>query len=422
MRKRLTVLVMALTLIPCMLFAQDNKKGKSYTIVEETVTDSVKIITTTVVEKEVFFTNGFWHNWEFIAGIGPHLYYGENDDKVKDFTEMIAFPAIDFQITKWASPSIGISLGITTARFKGLYQSRDAGTWYVANFKTDDFYTRADPKYDYMELKKQRGWFTQYYALAHLDIRNVIGGYDPDRFYSIDMYAGGGLIVGYDENGNVRSGMFNIGVINKFKITDYVRFMVAVRGALISDDFDGEIYVVEPSMDHRKANVKMDGNFGVTAGLSILLGKKMSKWNPASRTTEILHLGEAVRPDTVMLTDTVVIKEKQVPEFWFHIIFQIDRWDISNKEKVNLHAYADAMKGLPGQRYLICGYADKQTATPAHNLMLSENRAHAVFNFLVNECGVDPATLVIDYKGGVDYMFYDEKELSRCVLITTIKE
>ena len=117
-----------------------------------------------------------------------------------------------------------------------------------------------------------------------------------------------------------------------------------------------------------------------------------------------------------------MIKEKQVPEFWFHIIFQIDRWDISNKEKVNLHAYADAMKGLPGQRYLICGYADKQTATPAHNLMLSENRAHAVFNFLVNECGVDPATLVIDYKGGVDYMFYDEKELSRCVLITTIKE
>lgn len=145
-RKWLTLLVLALTLIPGALLAQNetsNKSDKSYTIVEETVNDSVKIITTTVVEKEVFFTNGFWHNWEFVPSIGPHMYIGENDLKVKSWTELITFPAIDFYITKWASPSIGIGIGITTGRFYGLYQSNNewsGGNWYVAHFKTDDFY------------------------------------------------------------------------------------------------------------------------------------------------------------------------------------------------------------------------------------------------------------------------------------------
>ena len=53
--------------------------------------------------------------------------------------------------------------------------------------------------------------------------------------------------------------------------------------------------------------------------------------------------------------------------------------------------------------------------------MLSEKRSEAVYNTLVNEFGVDPAQLVVDAKGGVDYMFYNEKELSRCVLITAIQ-
>jgi outer membrane protein OmpA-like peptidoglycan-associated protein len=112
----------------------------------------------------------------------------------------------------------------------------------------------------------------------------------------------------------------------------------------------------------------------------------------------------------------------EVPEVWFHINFIVDRWDISKKELVNINAVADLIKSTPKTKYLVCGYADKQTATPAHNLMLSENRANAVYDALVKEFGVDPNQLIKDYKGGVDYMFYNMKELSRCVMITSIKE
>lgn len=190
MKKLLTFLLL---LIPCIIHAQNDK---SYTIVEETENDSVKIITTTVVEKEIFFTNGFWHNWELIVGVGPHVYLGENDLKVKSYLEMIAVPTIDISLTKWASPSIGISFNVNISRFKGLYQSSNIdGNWYNANFKTDEDYTDADPIWDYMKLKKQRGWYTELYALAHLDILNVIDGYDPTRFFAIDFYIGGGVMV-----------------------------------------------------------------------------------------------------------------------------------------------------------------------------------------------------------------------------------
>ena len=116
----------------------------------------------------------------------------------------------------------------------------------------------------------------------------------------------------------------------------------------------------------------------------------------------------------------VIIKD--VPEVWWHINFIVDRWDLLTRELVNLQAVSDLIKSTPHTKYLLCGYADKQTATPEHNMMLSKNRVEAVYNALVNQFGVNPDQLVTDFKGGVDYMFYNEKELSRCCMITSIKE
>lgn len=416
-------LVLILTMIPGIVFAQ---KDKTKTIVEETVTDSMTIITTTVVEKEAFFTNGFWHNWELSAGLGMHAYVGENDYKVKHYYELVT-PTVDVLLTKWASPSIAISFGTSVSKFVGLYQSHDNSgstlTWYQANFKTDEYYYDADPMWDYQELKWQKGLYMELYALAHVDLRSVFGGYDPSRFYTVNMFIGGGLMFGIDNGGTVKSGAFNTGFINKFRINDYLRIMLAVRGALVADDFDGEMYVVEPSMAHREKNYKMDLDVGFTAGISVFIDRQRSQWIPASRTTEIVHRSDwGGKADTIVIREVDTITKTTIPEFWFHIVFQVDKWDISSKEKVNLRAIADAIKSVPGVRFLVCGYADMQTASPEHNLMLSQKRSRAVFDFLVDECGVDPEILVLDYKGGVDYMFYNEKELSRCVLITTIKE
>lgn len=415
---------------------------KTITIVEETQTPEGKVVTTTTIDKQRVFVNGFWHNWELAGGLGTQLYYGENDWKMKNKLEMLTFPAVDLFLTKWASPYFGVGLGANVNQFKGIYQNR-GDKLYATRFKTDNPYTgETIADYGYEHLCKQEGYYGNVFALAHADLCNILFGYKADRFWTIDLYAGGGILFGITDSAVGAS--FNTGVANKFRITDRLSIMLNLRGGLVADDFEGESNLNEPDETHFLANHKLDGVVGASLGLSWKLGKNKSRWENVSRES-VIHYNDAAlaRRDSVIrgLTDDVkaandtIIKLKEqiaegggseyvveVPDLWFHINFIVDRWDLLNREKVNLQSVADIMKSTPSIKYLLCGYADKQTATPAHNMMLSKNRVEAVYNYLTGELGVDPEQLVTDYKGGVDYMFYDEKELSRCCMITAIKE
>ena len=442
--KKLFVLLASVALM-APAFAQETKVTRTeddntITVVEETPTANGRIVTTTVLEKNSVFTNGFWHNWELSAGLGLHMYYGDNDWKVAKWTEMFTFPAIDVYLTKWASPSFGVGLGFTAGKFKGLYQTYtehylEGHGDYTARYyspvgffrpeaeKDVTWYTSGNADWDSKKLAVQSGAFYNLYALAHADLGNIFFGYKPDRFFDIDAYAGGGVIYGPTMGSHTIGATFNAGLMNKFRLAERLHLLLNVRGALVSDDFDGESHLIEPDRVHWLANHKLDGNFGVTAGLTWNVGKEYSKWRLAERVSVYQYDKETVEKivkEIQPAPDPQIIRE--VPEVWFHINFIIDRWDISKKELINIHAVSDLIKSTPNTKYLICGYADKQTATPAHNLMLSENRAKAVYNVMVNEFGVNPEQLVMDYKGGVDYMFYNMKELSRCTMITSIKE
>ena len=435
MKKLFVLLASAALIAPATAFAQEVKVTTSEdenfkTIVEETATPNGKIVTTTTLSKNSVFTNGFWHNWQLDAGVGTQMYYGDNDWKVaKKVPEMFTFPTIDLYLTKWVSPSFGVGLGANWSKFKGLYQTTPGKSnnprMTNANFRPDKvtYYDNADSKYASEHLALQSGSYLDVFALAHGDITTIFGGYKPDRFYNLDAYAGGGVIFGFSESGNAPSATFNAGLINTFRLGEQLRLMLNIRGALVGDDFDGEAYIDEPDGAHWAANHKVDGIFGATVGLAWNIGKEYSKWRLAERVSVMQYdkeIVEKIVKETVPVPDPVIVKE--VPEVWFHINFVIDKWDISKKELINIHAIADLIKSTPNTKYLVCGYADKQTATPAHNLMLSENRARVVYEALVNEFGVDPNQLVTDYKGGVDYMFYNMKELSRCTMITSIKE
>ncbi len=198
--KKLFLLIAAVAFFaPASLFAQNEEDYPivtedeySKTIVEKTKTDKGYVLTTTVIDKKAVFTNGFWKNWELDLGLGVNAYIGENDYKVKNKFEMFAFPAIDAYLTKWASPSFGLGLGVSGGQFKGLYQGRTAsgGPLPYVRFKTDDRYTgEIDPKYgdrEYEKLSVQKGNYLNVFALAHANLMNMFGGYKPDRFYTID--------------------------------------------------------------------------------------------------------------------------------------------------------------------------------------------------------------------------------------------
>ena len=428
MKKVLFLIASAFMMVPALAQTVTTSEDKNTrTVVEETTIPDGKIVTTTVYEKNAVFTGGFWKNWTLGVDLGAQIYYGDNDWKVAKFSEMITFPAIDLYLTKWASPSFGVGLGATYGRFTGLYQttpSYDTSGMMnpIGNFRPNSikYYNDAETIYDHQNLALQAGSYVNVYALAHGDLGNIFFGYNPNRFFDIDAYAGGGVIYGFSESGNAPGATFNLGLINMFRLSDRLRLMLNVRGAFVSDDFDGECYLDENSEKGWLINHKFDGLFGTTVGLTFNLDG--DGWKTASRSSEYKYEKETIEK---IVKETVTVPAPQViqdiPEVWFHINFVVDKWDISKRELINLQSIADLIKSTPHTKYLVCGYADKQTATPDHNLMLSENRANAVYDTLVNQFGVPASQLVMDYKGGVDYMFYNEKELSRCVMINSIK-
>lgn len=99
------------------------------------------------------------------------------------------------------------------------------------------------------------------------------------------------------------------------------------------------------------------------------------------------------------------------------IQFSIGQSKLDRASKVNLGYLAKAIKQAPSNKvFTITGYADNKTGSKAINEKLSKARAEAVRDALVNEFGVNASQLKIDYKGGVDNMFYNDASLSRVVI------
>ena len=105
------------------------------------------------------------------------------------------------------------------------------------------------------------------------------------------------------------------------------------------------------------------------------------------------------------------------------ITFPIGRSELSNENRLRMKMLSDGIKeGGDQTKYVIVGFADKDTGSDATNERLSRERAQNVYNCLVNEFGVNPDILQLDYKGGVENMYYNDPTLSRAVFILPAKK
>ena len=410
-------LVLALSACAFNAFAQTEP------VVTETSNDKERVVTTVTTTKNVL-TNDFKYNWELIGALGTQFYLGDND-KYYSFWQRFTFPAVDVMLTKWASPVIGFTLGVEANSFNGLYQrvggvSNELG----ARFQTNNFIKHgatADSKQ--VDYYQQKGFYWNPFIAATFDISNLLGGYKGGRFYTLQMYLGGGVALGKSDPVNARGVSFNAGLVNKFRLGERCDLVINLRGALMSDDFDGESRLLEPTVKQVNKNVPFDGMAGVTAGLCYHFGvkKNLHNWTKAADTTvEHFYAPVTVPGPERIVKETVEVVRPVDPSLWFHIQFKVDKTEIQPRERININSIADFIKSAPDTKFIVCGFADKQTSYPEHNLWLSEHRAKNVYDMLVNQFGVNPEQLVVDYKGGVDYMFYSNEDLSRCVMIVPL--
>ncbi|MBO7591605.1 MAG: SusC/RagA family TonB-linked outer membrane protein [Prevotella sp.] len=117
----------------------------------------------------------------------------------------------------------------------------------------------------------------------------------------------------------------------------------------------------------------------------------------------------------------VTVDNSRIVTFPYLVNFVVNTTDVVNREKVNLETVAAMIKATPEKKYSVVGYADKQTGTPEINAQLASGRAQNVYDILVNQYGVPASQLVKDSKGGVDYMYMNDEQLSRSVIISEVK-
>ena len=427
------LLTITLCLVTFCLSAQKIKR--EVTIAE---TDSGRIETTVTTDKYKVETNYFFDNWFVTIGAGTQFYMGDNE-KHMHFKDRLT-PAIDLSIGKWFSPGLGLQISYTGYKFKGLWADHYAGQ----HFKTDIEYT--NPKKNFKgdgKLYEQKGNFLNLHADGLLNFSNLFAGYKEKRFYSLIGYVGVGWIRGYNPSDKDNDYItFNGGLINSFRLSDALNLNVTIRGAIVNDGFDGEISGNEymgPS-DQKPENYKgggqnhyFDGYGGVTVGLTYRF--KQRGWDKArsvktvySNEKEIKELRDrinALYAENEALKDIPILvneKENITIKFPYLVNFVIDKVEVVNRERVNLGFVAEVMKALPEKKFLITGYADKHTGTVKRNVWLGENRAANVYKTLTEEFGIPAEQLLIENKGGVDNMFYDDPQLSRSAVITAIEE
>ncbi|MFA6831183.1 MAG: OmpA family protein [Bacteroidaceae bacterium] len=351
-------------------------------------------------------TNKFWSNWFISVGGGVQVYTGDSDTK-QDFTDRLA-PALDFSVGKWFTPVLGL---------RGSYNGLEANGY---TFDGNNAFVSGGMNSD--------GYYDQDFKLAnvHFDVlfnlTNALCGYKADRLYNIIPFAGAGILHDWDVHENETS--LNAGIINRFRLNSNWDLNVEARIAYINERFD-----------HESISKRLETLSGVTVGFTYNFPK--SNWDRATVVTTGITEDEmqAVRDQLANCRDNGKKLNDQLTYLNNHpktivkevgtdvlsptlFVFSINSAKVSKATRVNVGYLAKIINADTSDKtYLVTGYADRETGSPSWNQTLSEKRADAINDVLVNEYNVSAEKIKKASKGGVDNMFYNDRRLNRCVIV-----
>lgn len=351
-------------------------------------------------------TNTFWNNTFVEIGFGGSIFKGDGDSDHDDFPSFKnrLFGTYRIAVGKWFTPVIGVRAGVELDKARVYIPTQDNTIPHWDRFYNKTFSTTSFSSCDF-------------HVDAMADLFNLFGGYKEDRFYTAIAYGGAGFLRSFSAPKNRRIST-RFGLINQFRLNDRFKANLQISGKLFPDSYNGY-----------EAGHAYEGIWTLSAGVTYRLGKqgwknydsKLTRTENEYMELQDLNTGlraenEALRNAPAPVAETITkVLYKVAPMF---INFKIESSEISEADRINLSFLAEAIKAVDSDaRYTITGYADKGTGTAEYNAKLSEKRAQAVYDCLVNDFGVPAEKLIVDYKGGVENMFNDNPRMSRATIM-----
>ncbi len=360
-------------------------------------------VAATAQDKGPFFSERFKDNIFISVGVGGQACM--NPDNMDYGLGKSITPLINISVGKLFNPTWGV-------RFQG------AGLWsslYSTHLNGVETITGGVKNTYYQENKH---YFTLR-ADGLFNLSNAIAGYNPDRLFTLSVFAGPGMTFAkaYGDQDKLNA-LINgsAGLAGQFNVNKYWDINIEARGE------------VTPSMFGKYSSAYTDGAISLTAGATYTFGGKNFVTCPKvdedaindelnryrrdlAQAQSDLAAAKNRKPETVTKE---VVKEVEVagPRAVF---FQIGKSTIDDYGKVNIKLAAKVIKANPDKKYKIAGYADKATGSAKLNQKLSEKRAQAVYDALINE-GVSKDQLELIGYGGTENMF-GKDFLNRVVIL-----
>jgi outer membrane protein OmpA-like peptidoglycan-associated protein len=237
-----------------------------------------------------------------------------------------------------------------------------------------------------------------------VDLVNLFGGYSKTRVYSLVIYGGFGYGYGWAADQPISSGRWDTeirgGLINSFHVSKAVDVNIELKVS----KFDSSLSQ-EPTTDF--TNLMASANVGIAykfnergweAPVVPVVVPVIPKYSDAEGDALVARLQEANNSIKELESELAIANEnlavaldaankEQAPAFT--IYFDINQSAINACNRKVVKAMAAAIKADPNTRYVVTGYADKETGTDAFNAKLREARAKSVYNALV-KYGVNP--------------------------------
>lgn len=353
-------------------------------------------------------TNRFWNNWFVSLGAGGQVYFGDHD-KQCSFGNRIA-PALDVAVGKWFTPGIGVRL-----MYSGLQERGATQKGSLSHSTGVDVPGKGGTGY---WLEKQKFYMGNLHVDVMFNMLNLIGGYNENRKWDLSPYVGAGYAWAFG-NPAGHEVSANVGILTSWHFCKALALNLDVRGMFVNDRFDGE-----------GGGRFGEGNIAATLGLTYKF--KQRGWN-RSKTVYRYDYGDlesmreklkAMSEENERMKAALAEGNRQKAQSMVKkiaagnlVVFKIGKSTLSNEARANLGLLAEVIKSGDSETvYTITGYADAGTGSKKFNERLSRERAENVYECLVKEFGVDKKQLRIDYKGGVDNMFYNDPRLSRAVI------
>ncbi len=339
--------------------------------------------------------NSFWSNWELSLGAGVN-YTAWNHGGFKaqgSFGDNLGWQA-ELSATKWFNPILGARLQMLGGKVN---PSSDAET------------------------------FGSTMLLPHIDavvnLSNWIGGYREDRVYYAKLATGFGLKI-IDVGDNAGTGFaWNAGLINTFRVSKAIDINLELKAFLtperdmpqelnLSTGKYAQIYSATVGVAYRfnkrdwekaYSQTEVDGYLAAIAALEAGLADAHRN---EGKLAERLAAQKAALDKTLKdLEDCQNSKKPSTISAATALFFNFDSYRLLDRAKASMQLVAEAIAAAPKEQvFTIVGHADVKTGSAAYNQKLSEKRAKAVYDYLIEQ-GVNKEQLTWKGVGSTQNIF-----------------